>query len=1076
MRVMILNVKRSLNIKQRLLFLLPICFFAQTAVTLADVQLPEALGDHMVLQQDSDVTLWGWASAGESVQIETSWGVQVQVRADVKGQWQVKIKTPHATSLDKGLHPENIIFTVPGEGSVQIRDVLIGEVWLCSGQSNMMMMLRPGYPAGWCGWYGEAFWPQESKYADRPYMRCFNLAIMPAMTPQSDCKSALPSHGLQPRDSKGLIPELKRGWQLCTTNTAPDFSAVAYYFGAALSEKLNVPVGLVTSTVGGTGIKSWISGAIQPEQNSRDAEHVLFNGMIAPLSLMKIKGVIWYQGETDAWHGEQHYDQLLQSMITDWRKQFNSDELPFYFVQMPRYSGNAAFREAQATALKFKNTGMVVISDLGVDTVHHKNKRDIGRRLAWQALNKTYGRKDVDADGPIFQNAFLKDGAIHLAFINGGLASSNGTSLKGFEAAGEDGKFLRVSAIVVGDEVVVSTPPGMVVRAVRMGWNGIDIPNLMGKNGLPAWQFQAQINMIQAQIKGRVRAADFGLVPNTGKDTGPAFTRLLAAAAPGTEILLEKGRYDVWCENATPRPWQQSNSDTISMRYYGIMMEHLRDVTLDGAGSDFVFHGRQTGIGLAFCTNMTLKNFTMDWQRPEISQGLVMESGTNFVVVKMHADTPAMVENGRLLFPGEGWTNSCGATMEWDPKTGGPAYQRRDLGYPGAAAQVAPGVFRLETREHYKVGNVVIFRHGPRSHATVLIHGCTNTVVENVDAYSSCGLGLLAQHSDTVRFTGFHFIPKPRSGRLFSSRDDGLQVSCCKGLIEVDRCTFEGMLDDPINVHGFYLQVTSRVDDRTLRCRLAANAGQDWWAAPGDRVAYVLRDSIVSCGSNSVASFKLINNQEAEVRLKLPIPADMGPDYVLENSDVFPSVVIRNSRFGNQRARGILFTTPRSVLIENNTFYTSGCAILANGDANFWCESGAVHDAIIRSNTFINCNQAWYQFCEAVISIDPVVKKPQAGRYSHSNVRVENNVFKTFDAPVLYAESVDGLTFSGNIIERTHDFAPWHTRKAAVTLERCRNVTVRGTKLVGDVLGPFVKAPGTEGLKVEVGDALKVDK
>jgi len=466
----------------------------------------------------------------------------------------------------------------------------------------------------------------------------------------------------------------------------------------------------------------------------------------------------------------------------------------------------------------------------------------------------------------------------------------------------------------------------------------------------------------------------------------------------------------------------------------------------------------------------------MDWQRPEISQGRVLESGTNFAVVKMHAETPAAVENGRLSFPGEGWTNSCGATMEWNPSTGGPAYQRRDLGTPGAATQVSPGVFRMETREHYKVGNVVIFRHGPRSHATMLIHGCTSTTVENVDAYSSCGLGLLAQHSENVRLTAFRFIPKPGSDRLFSSRDDGLQVSCCKGLVEVERCVFEGMLDDPINVHGFYLPVTSRVDDRTLRCRLAANAGQTWWAEPGDRVAYVLRDSIISRGSNSVASFKLINNQEAEILLKLPMPAEIGPDWVLENMDAHPSVVIRNSRFGNQRARGVLFTTPRSVLIENNTFYTSGSAILVNGDANFWCESGAVHDAIIRSNTFINCNQAWYQFCEAVISIDPVIKKPQPGSYSHGNIRIENNIFKTFDAPVLYAESVDGLTFSGNTIERTHDFAPWHNRKAAVTLERCRDVTVRGTKLVGDVLGPVVTAPSTEGLKLDAGDELKQEK
>lgn len=584
-----------------------------------------------------------------------------------------------------------------------------------------------------------------------------------------------------------------------------------------------------------------------------------------------------------------------------------------------------------------------------------------------------------------------------------------------------------------------------------------------------------ELKAIPAKIYGRVRAADFGLVPDTGKDAGPAFTRLLAAAAPGTEIVLDKGRYDVSRESATQRPWPQSNSDPLGTRYYGILMENLRDVTLDGAGSDFTFHGRQTGIGVAFCTNITLKNFTMDWMRPEISQGLVMESGTNFVVVKMHADTPAVVENDRLAFPGEGWTNMCGATMEWDPKSGGPVYKRRDLGIPGTAEQISPGVFRLVTKERYQVGNVVIFRHGPRSHATMLIHGCSNSVVENVDAYSSCGLGFLAQHSDNVRFTAARFIPKPGSGRLFSSRDDGLQVSCCKGLIEVDRCVFEGMMDDPINIHGFYLPVTTRVDDLTLRCRMATNAGQTWWAVPGNRLEYLLRDSMSSRGSNRVVTFKLLNDQEAEIQLKDPVPAGIGTDWVMENMDAHPSVVIRNSRFGNQRARGILFTTPGSVLIENNTFYTSGCAILANGDANFWCESGAVHDAVIRGNTFINCNQGMYQFCEGVISIDPVVNKPLTGQYFHRNIHIEKNHFKTFDAPVLYAESVDGLRFSGNTIERTHDFAPWHKRKAAVTLERCRDVTISGTKLVGDVLGPVVSASDTDDLKIDAEDELKME-
>lgn len=578
---------------------------------------------------------------------------------------------------------------------------------------------------------------------------------------------------------------------------------------------------------------------------------------------------------------------------------------------------------------------------------------------------------------------------------------------------------------------------------------------------------------IPAQVKGCVHAADFGILPDTGKDVGPALSRLLAAAAPGSEIVLEKGVYEVWRANTVQRPWQQSNSDLQSTRHYGILMEHLRGVTLDGNGSDFVFHGTQTGIGLAFCSDMKLKNFTMDWRRPEMSQGLVLESGDDFAVVRMHPDTPAKVKNGQLVFVGEGWEIPCGVTMEWDPQTGGSAYRRRDLGGPGAATEVAAGVFRFETKQKYQVGHAVLFRHGPRSHAAMLVHGCANTSVEKVDAYASCGLGLLAQHSEHVRIDGFRYIPKPGSGRLFSSRDDGLQVSCCKGLVRVEHCVFEGMMDDPVNVHGFYLPVTQRIDDRTLRLRLPNNQGQKEWGEAGERVEYILADSLQGRGGNRIASFKLLNDNEAELRLEQPVPAEIGAGWVLDNMDRHPSVVIRDSRFGNQRARGVLVTTPRPVLIENNVFYTSGSAILINGDVQFWHESGAARDVVIRGNTFVNCNHTNYQFCNGVINIEPVVKKPQDGFYVHGNIRIEKNLFKTFDAPVLYAQSVDGLTFGGNVIERTHDYAPWRGDKAAVTLERCRNVDIRGTRLVGDVLGPFVAAPHAEGLRIDAGDGLK---
>jgi len=482
-----------------------------TGMVHATVRLPEVLGDHMVLQQQTDVPLWGWAFAGETVLIETSWGAKTQAKADAQGTWRVTVKTPAAQSLAKGLHPEHITFTVPNENTLQIKDILIGEVWLCSGQSNMDMLLRPGYPPGWCAWYGEASWQEESAKAERPGLRLFDVAKRAASTPQADCTGILPSMMPQPKDANGLIPEARRGWQACSRDTAPNFHAVPYYFGAALQEKLGVPVGLLTPIMGGTAIECWMSvealRSVPSYANSTTttinpfaaSPACLFNGMIAPLTPMRIQGALWYQGESNV--GNPHYAGLFQSLIADWRKAFDREDMPFYFVQIAPYrSGRgtqpAELREAQAEALQMKHTGMAVSLDVSdVTNIHPKNKRDIGRRLAWQALAKTYGHSDIIADGPTPESLAAKDGKLHIVFrdVGGGLVSRDGKPLTCFEIAVENGKFVRADAVIDGDTVVVSSADVAKPAAVRFAWGEADVPNLMSRNGLPVAQFKAML-------------------------------------------------------------------------------------------------------------------------------------------------------------------------------------------------------------------------------------------------------------------------------------------------------------------------------------------------------------------------------------------------------------------------------------------------------------------------------------------------------------------------------------------------------------------------------------------------------
>lgn len=486
----------------------------------ADVRLPSVLGDHMVLQQQSEVTFWGWAYEDETIIIETSWGVKLQTIADAKGEWRVKVKTPAARPLNEGLHPEAITFTVPGENQVQIKDVLIGEVWLCSGQSNMSMMLGPDYPPGNNDWYGEKFWKQGLAKTVRPSLRVFNVEKTASARPQDDCKGVLPDHILLPVNAEGLTPDVRSGWQICNHDTAPYISAVAYYFGAKLQDALNVPMSLVTSDVGGTPIESWISldalrqlpGQAQAATRvHRNGAAALFNGMIAPLTPMTFRGVIWYQGESNAGDSESEYAALLKTLIADWRGRFDRANLPFGIVQLANYGGPAhdskpaLLRAAQsAVAGEVPGTGLAVTIDLGNGSIHPPDKCAVGNRLALWARAQVYGETNLVFQSPVNKSCTAAGASIRIHFDTAGVPLMVGQKndldevkpapdekLKWFEIAGADGKFIPADAVIDGDSVLVSAPGISAPTAVCYAW--ADNPqgcNLYNESGLPAVPFR----------------------------------------------------------------------------------------------------------------------------------------------------------------------------------------------------------------------------------------------------------------------------------------------------------------------------------------------------------------------------------------------------------------------------------------------------------------------------------------------------------------------------------------------------------------------------------------------------------
>ena len=488
----------------------------------ADVRLPHVFGSHMVLQRDCPLPVWGWAEPGEAVSVKVDDRAAVTATADARGAWRVTLPAMPAG----GPHT----LTVAGRNTIKLEDVLVGEVWVCSGQSNMEFTLGGADKA-----------QEEIAAAQWPLIRHIGIPKVTGSVPQEDVNAE---------------------WKVCTPQTAGGFTAVGYFFGRELHRQLKVPVGLIHTSWGGTRIEPWtppvgfgmvpalegiykqvaladphsaeykaklggyLDGAdawlkkaraslaaessVEPLPafpqelaQLRDCQQptTLYNAMVHPLVPFAIRGAIWYQGESN--HGEGRlYTEKMKALVEGWRRVWNLGPFPFYYVQIAPFQYGEedptilpVFWEAQEAAQAvITNSGMVVINDVGnIHDIHPKNKQEVGRRLALQALAKTYGQADVVCSGPVFQSLTPDGNRLRVRFANaaGGLATRDGQPPSGFEIVGLDTDFVKAEAVIEGDSVVLTSSQVPAPAAVRYAWHKLAEPNLMNKAGLPAVPFRA---------------------------------------------------------------------------------------------------------------------------------------------------------------------------------------------------------------------------------------------------------------------------------------------------------------------------------------------------------------------------------------------------------------------------------------------------------------------------------------------------------------------------------------------------------------------------------------------------------
>jgi hypothetical protein len=565
-----------------------------------------------------------------------------------------------------------------------------------------------------------------------------------------------------------------------------------------------------------------------------------------------------------------------------------------------------------------------------------------------------------------------------------------------------------------------------------------------------------------------VSMADYGVIPDSAEDTSSAFNKFARedTAKCAAVYRFVKGTYRFYASKSKKEGGASQKPKTAGYTVDVLCLDGKKNLIVDGDGSRLLFYGHCTPFYLENCENVTLRNFVIDWEQPMAAEGKVAARCADYIDVEIDTNLfPCYVKDYCLYFnvgDGESYPLTYGLHTVYDPVSLKVMPDSADHIMVSSAERISDKLFRLylsgllSQKMPPRVGDIISLRHNQGVHPAIKAINCVNLELENVTIHSSGGESVSLTFCDGINIRELNCVPNKKAGRLITAgRNGGIVMSECSGDVTVDGCSFHGLQESPISLSSCcnpLIDVAEGV--LTVRQQFKKLISSIPYVRCGDRVNVLERNSLKKVYS-FVASrdseptedgWRIFTDETIPNRFISACPED----FVIENVSRNASLTVRNCYIGSCRSRGIIVTTPKRVLIENNVFESAGAAILMGGDAIYWYGVGAAEDVTVRGNLFTDvCTSARYHNSPAMITVNPEIPKPVKGEWYHKNIRITENTFMSPDTPVLYAYSVDGLTFEDNKIIKPGREGIHRDVRQLVYVKNSNNVKVCSNTITG---------------------------